>query len=397
VADSTIFVDADAHIFEPPSAIQTYAPKHWVDRVWHIDEDDDGTQWAVWNTNRVVANAYATAATAGFSETERLRARRGELRYTDVRPALFDPETYYAELFSDGIAQAVVYPTMLLNLACLKDSEFAVVQARAYNDYISDFVRASNGKLHAAALLPQQDIAASADEIRRVSKLPGIVAVMMRPNPTADWRPLHDEVYEPIWKAASDTNLPVAFHPTSSTGLPNVAEAMRINRVGGSSTPVRSDQLFTHDTDNAFFISSVAQFDVMITLMFITAGGVCERFPNARFVFLEANGGWIVPWLERLDHKARAYPWDLPALRHAPSTYFRRQCWISFDPDETLLTASAQSTMCGADRILWASDFPHQDAQFPGITEELRVATQGLDRAARDNITHRNAIALYRL
>ena len=73
----------------------------------------------------------------------------------------------------------------------------------------------------------------------------------------------------------------------------------------------------------------------MITLMFITAGGVGERFPDARFIFLEANGGWIVPWLERLDHKARADPVGSTLVaRRGPSTYFRRQCWISFDPDE---------------------------------------------------------------
>ena len=39
-------------------------------------------------------------------------------------------------------------------------------------------------------------------------------------------------------------------------------------------------------------------------MAFLLAGGVCERFPELRLIFLEANGGWIVPWLERLDHHA---------------------------------------------------------------------------------------------
>lgn len=391
------FIDADAHIFEPPTALRDYAPAAWMDRVWQVRVEADGSEWAYWNDRRVNANAYATAATAGYSEADRLRARRGELRYTTVRPGLFDPSGYYAELSSDGIDHAVVYPTMLLNLACLADAEFAVVQARAYNDYISDFVTACGDNLSAVALLPQQDIEAAAQEIRRVASLPGIVGVMLRPNPTADWRPFNDSVYDPLWAAASDTGLPVAFHPTASTGIPNVAEAMRLNRVGGSDAPVRRNDLFTHDTDNAFYISSVAQCDVMITLMFITAGGVCERFPDARFVFLEANGGWVVSWLERLDHKAHAYPWDLPGLRMKPSAYFRRQCWISFDPDESMLGPAARSPLCGADRILWASDFPHQDAEFPGVTDEVAQATIDLDASSRAAIQHLNAIALYGL
>jgi predicted TIM-barrel fold metal-dependent hydrolase len=392
-----VFVDADGHLLEPPNALQEFAPAQWVDRVWHIETDDGGTEWAVWNDRRVPANAYAVAGTAGFSEGDKLRARRGEFRYTEVRPSAFDANGYADELASDGIARSVVYPSMLLNLACLPDSEFAVVQARCYNDFVSEFAVESRGRVFAAALLPQQDITAAAKEIDRVADLPGIVAVMMRPNPTADWKPFNHEIYDPIWRAAADTGLPVALHPTASTGIPNVAEAMRINRVGGSTAPVRRESLFTHDIDNAFFVSCAAQFDVMIALMFITAGGVCERFPAARFAFLEANGGWLVPWLERMDHKAQAYPWDLPQLRHEPSEYFRRQCWISFDPDERLLAATASSDVCGADRLVWASDFPHQDADFPGVTTELREAIAVLDVHAQRAVASANASALYHL
>ena len=85
--------------------------------------------------------------------------------------------------------------------------------------------------------------------------------------------------------------------------------------------------------------------DMMTAITFMTMGGVCERFPDARFVFLEANGGWIVPWLERLDHHAHEFPWDMPGLTMKPSAYFRRQCYISFDPDESTLPLAATSPL----------------------------------------------------
>lgn len=47
------------------------------------------------------------------------------------------------------------------------------------------------------------------------------------------------------------------------------------------------------------------------------------------------------------------------ALKDLPSTYFRRQCWISADPDEKALGAVID--FVGADRFFWASDFPHPD------------------------------------
>ena len=78
----------------------------------------------------------------------------------------------------------------------------------------------------------------------------------------------------------------------------------------------------------------------------------------------------------------------------APSEYFRRQCWISFDPDESMLAFTANSPLCGADRIVWASDYPHPDAKFPGVTEELAEALEPLPLEQQKVITSERAGAL---
>ena len=116
---------------------------------------------------------------------------------------------------------------------------------------------------------------------------------------------------------------------------------------------------------------------MMSSMAFLLAGGVCERYPELRLIFLEANGGWLVPWLERLDHHADVplFKPDVPLLKMAPSEYFRRQGWISFDADESTLAFTARSPLVGADRIIWASDYPHPDAKFPGTTDELLPST----------------------
>jgi len=104
-----------------------------------------------------------------------------------------------------------------------------------------------------------------------------------------------------------------------------------------------------------------------------------------------------VPWLERLDHHYKIFYADVPQMRMKPSEYFRRQCWISFDPDETTLAMTANSPLVGAERIIWASDYPHPDAKFPGVTDELDGATRGLDEAQRTRIIGLNAAELYGL
>ena len=37
----------------------------------------------------------------------------------------------------------------------------------------------------------------------------------------------------------------------------------------------------------------------------------------------------------------------------------------------------------GADRFIWASDFPHSDAKYPGVVDELREHTEAMPDDAR--------------
>jgi predicted TIM-barrel fold metal-dependent hydrolase len=299
----------------------------------------------------------------------------------------------------DGIDLSVLYPTSLLGIQSYPDVDFADVQCRAYNDWLSAHVSDGDGRLFGVAVLPQQDIERAAAEIRRVSGLPGIVGVFIRPNPTADWKPFNEPVYDPLWEAASDTGLPMALHPFLAADLPGACIGLRINRLHTSALPPGGGEGSGEvNIDNLYFTQAISNpVDLMSSIAFLLAGGVCERFPDLRLVFLEANGGWIVPWLERLDHHAEVFSWDVPLLKRPPSEYFKRQCWISFDPDESTLAFSANSPLCGADRIIWASDYPHPDAKFPGVTAELAEAMEGLTEEQQARIAGANAVELYRL
>ena len=83
------------------------------------------------------------------------------------------------------------------------------------------------------------------------------------------------------------------------------------------------------------FNAAVSALDVMVAMGWFVAGGICERFPELTVVFLEGSGGWCAPMLERFDHHV-----DVFGSRYQttpPSEVFKRQCYISFDPDEEAL------------------------------------------------------------
>jgi predicted TIM-barrel fold metal-dependent hydrolase len=398
MSGSLRFVDADGHILEHPNGMLDYAPQAWRERVWHIERDAEGVEWCVVNGRRTLANGMSMAGVAGMGAAARERARRGEIPYTEVRPAAFDAEARLADMDVDGIHQSVLYPTLLLGIQSETDIAFADVQCRAYNDWLSDHVCEARGRLFGVAVLPQQDVELAAREIARVRGLPGIVGVMLRPNPTLGWKPLNHRDYDPLWQAASDAGLPIGFHPYQAGDLPGACLGLRLHAVGRSEAMPIDDALDAVGVDNIFYSQAIANpLDMMNTVAFTLAGGVCERFPELQLAFLEANGGWLVAWLERLDHQHAIFPWDAPALTHEPSEDFRGQCWISFDVDESTLAFSANSPLCGADRILWASDYPHADAVFPGVTAELESSLAPLSSEQQAAIAGGNAAALYRL
>ena len=410
--DGLRYIDSDGHILEHPTAMPDYAPAEFRDRIWHIETDEAGEEWLVYDQTRMPANGLSAAGVAGASDEDRARAFRGEMRYTETRPAAWNAKARLQDMDQDHIDLAVLYPTMLLGLQSFRDVDFAAAQARAYNNWCSDHVVEGEGRLFGAGAVPPMhepdDVARVAAEIRRVAELPGMVSIFMRPNPAVDWRPFNDPVYDPIWQAASDTGLPIALHPFLAADLPGACKALRLNRPRrpdgryvdefDPDHPASTEELMAHPElrpTNIFTQGIANPFDVMSCIAFLLAGGVCERFPDTKFIFLEANGGWLVPWLERLDHHCRKYHWEVTDLTMLPSEYFRRQCWISFDPDEALLRMTAESPLVGADRIIWASDYPHPDAKFPGVTEELAEALNGLSVDQMKQITSESAVALY--
>ena len=232
-----------------------------------------------------------------------------------MRPAAWDAPARLVDMDTDGIDQSVLYPTLLLGIQGHPDVEFAAVMCRAYNDWLSEHTRPGGGRLFGVAVLPQQDIELAAardpsgggsarDRGGVPASQPQLRTGARSPTP----------VYDPLWRAASETGMPVGLHPFLAADLPGACLGLRINRLRKSANPL-PDDTGTVAIDNIFFTQAIANpFDMMSSMTFLLAGGVCERFPDLRLVFLEAGGGWLVPWLERLDHHYEIFGWDVPQL-----------------------------------------------------------------------------------
>ena len=53
-----------------------------------------------------------------------------------------------------------------------------------------------------------------------------------------------------------------------------------------------------------------------------------------------------------------------PATKMRSTKMFKRNCWISFEPVEYSIDVLAD--YIAPHKIMWATDYPHQDGVFPG-------------------------------
>jgi predicted TIM-barrel fold metal-dependent hydrolase len=81
-------------------------------------------------------------------------------------------------------------------------------------------------------------------------------------------------------------------------------------------------------------------------------------------------------------------------MRMTPSEYFQRQCWVSCEPDERELPHAIE--VLGAEKIVFATDYHHFDAVFPGVVAKLADRTD-LSEDVKDVLFERGARALLNL
>jgi len=394
-----IVVDADGHAFEDASVwVDRMDAKRWGDLIpRYVDTDFDGNEsWYVGGVRRTSGTGIF-GCSAGFDPNE-LHARKW--KYTEGHSAGWDPVERVRVLDEEGIDITVLYPTMALlfgpldPIPAIQDPQFVLACQRAYNDWIAEYCRSAPHRLSAVATVPIQDIELAVGETRRAIEELGLCGIVLRSSSPAANLPFNHPHFDPLWTLCQDLDVPIALHPATHVDFHNAVRAFDlINREANISVNNKgTDQLHG---GGAISHAVGAPVDAIVSLSRLLMGGLCERFPRLRFIVLEAGGGWLPAILHTMDSEIKARAHERQWLTMLPSEYFKRQCYISFSPDDPTLAPSAQ--FLGDDRILWATDFPHLDGIYPGAVKELSESLAPLPEASRDRIAGENALIAYGL
>jgi uncharacterized protein len=283
-----------------------------------------------------------------------------------------DAPSWLAALADGGMQSAVLFPTISLYLAFVRDADWAVALARAYNTMLHKELTSQTPRLRGVALLPIQDPAASARELERCVQELGCVGAMVSAD--AHWLLGHPR-FDPIYATAQRLRVPVAVH----------AGGTDMGVAGGEPFP---KFIQAHTCSHAF-----AQLR-QITSMFFD--GIPERFPELTVAYLEAGSGWVPYFLQRMDEEwEKRGSVEAPLLRRPPTEYLRNgRFYVSCEADEPLLPQAL--AYIGEDQVVYASDFPHWDHSYPKSLAELKGRPDLTDQQKR-KVLGANARRLYRL
>lgn len=388
------FIDSDAHVIEPADMFEKYLEpefRPWIPEAWAnytgeplgfgvkvvIAPPGKAASVMPYGNDPMSAEARGRDAGTGFDADERVTLPGQDEAYAEFARQDFPPSMYPRAMDRTGIDYMVVYPTVGLLSTAAPDlsADAAAAIRRAYNNWLHDFCSATGGRVFGAASVDLRDARAAAREARRCVKEFDFKAVHINPVPVGPHR-LYDSFYEPLWNELEELNVPLAVH----TGAGVAADEMLYHYLPG---------LRTVQVTVAFTIGN------MIASAALIMGGVLARHPRLRVVHLESGAGWVPFWLDRLSASAQGgfRGLKIPGLSMSPIDYFRRQCFVSADPDDPFMSHVIQ--MIGDDNLVTATDFAHPEGRrYASAVKEVREMPRVSDESKRKMMWD-NALRLY--
>jgi predicted TIM-barrel fold metal-dependent hydrolase len=365
-------IDADGHVLEPVTLWDDYLDPAFRDRAPRLIVDIDGKE-------RLLIEEQILGSQQGMGGIGGVGARQGVVQasmmaYKDGRPGGFDPHKRIPDMDLDGIDAAFLYPSMGLFAGAVHDPALAGALCRGYNRWLADYCRPYPDRLFGIAMLPMQSVDRAIEEMRFARRALGFRGGFLRPNPYNN-KMIHHPDYEPFWAAAEDLDFSIGFHEGGNSGMPTVG----IDRFEGRA----AQHIISHT------------MEMMLACMAVIWGGVCDRHPKIRIAFLESGGGWIAPWLDRMDRHFDDQSFNDSGLSTRPSELFQRNCWISFEPVEGSLKVLAD--YIGPHKIMWATDYPHRDGFFPGAPKMILDRLADASPETRHGVMAGGAMGFYGL
>lgn len=292
------------------------------------------------------------------------------------------PTDWVDFLDATDVATAVLYPSLGLTYGRITSRDAAVVLGRAYNDWLHETYLRRDPRFKGMALIPLQDVEAAVEELRRAVTELGMLGAII---PTRGLSDLPgDKKYWPVYAEADRLGCALATHGGVHSGM----GYDQMNRWAAA-------HALGHPTSTLICFTS------------IIFNGILDKFPNARFAFLEGGVAWYLTAMERFDRSYTTFVEYDPSGDYGPhgdelpTEYIIRhikdgRLFIGCEGDEAAIPFALREYGCNP--FMYSSDFPHE-VTIETCREEIQELRDNAEISSADKemVLRENAQQLYRL
>ena len=369
-------IDADAHILEPADLWETTLENKYKDRAMRLRTNKDGLEYVEIDQQPSWFITPGSPATFGAMGVEDL-SPRPDFTYMEHYETTSERLAYMDKA---GVDKAILYASLGLQCVEIKDPELHAAHVRAYNRWVTDYCKNSDGRLFAAAMLSLDDDPKNVAAELEQSVKNGAVGGFFLPGHWGFKSPAHPD-YDPLWAKAQELDVPLAIHPSAEPTEQDIHK--RFADLPASTTEYM---------ENSFYVAVCNFQAVQQCFVSYFHYGLFDRFPNIKALVLETGALWAPHLIDRMDNYGEGIFHS--AHRSKPSDSFRKNCWISADPDE--LDLPFVMDRLGSDRFFWASDYPHPDHPITYM-DDLEQTVTPMSQEYRENLLWKNVTTAFNL
>jgi predicted TIM-barrel fold metal-dependent hydrolase len=308
------------------------------------------------------------------------------------------PEQRLREQDMDALHAEVLFPNMQVGprlWRTLADDDAYRATVRAYNDWLGEeYCAVSRDRLIGLGVIPWTNVDDAIAELEHCAKL-GLKGVNLGVFPSGKAYPAPAD--DRFWAAAIDMKMPLTVH-------------VGFDRLG----PRASQPTFEYPGADPAMLAKLGPRKLVewVALPFLgiapsmsfaqlILSGVFDRLPDLKIFFAETRLGWVPFWMEEADYwYERHRHWaarllNFKPLKQRPSDYVREHIFFSVQHVERV--AIELRHHMGVDRIMFATDFPHIECDWPNTRPFAERLFAGVPAGEAFKIAAGNMLGFFRL
>lgn len=367
-----VLISTDDHICEPPNLFDNQLSGELLATAPKLKVDPRGKNY--WEYQGQLKGSIGLNAVVGRPFEE---YGMEPTALEQLRDGCYDVHARIDDMDVNGIAASMCFGNSIAfdgqTFHKAPDKKLALRHQQAYNDWhYEEWCMAYPGRFIPIGVLPTWDQQATVDEINRLGKK-GFRVVQMNENPTVQGLPsIHNDYWDPIYKALVDNDMTIALHIGSGNPAPHAS----------METPIEA-WISTMPLSVAQGVADWLQLDELF------------QYPDMRIIVSEGSIGWVPYLAERADFSNwRHGVWTKSRFQQngvKPSDLLKKNFCHCFLWDPYGLKNLSE---VGEDNVTYEVDYPHSDAVWPDAAEMLWQQIEGTNLTDEqiDKITHRNAM-----